>query len=409
MTDRPDTYVGLDLGGAQTRCLIASRKNSRLVFHSCGSMPSLRWDDEEDSERQMTVDAVREALHEAEQDGDLTIVSAVVGIAGAHVRSSLVHTAVRLAPNPGVVRLEDVGAAVRKAEHGLLSTTATALQLVPLEFSTDSQSGLRNPIGRPAMMLEAYVRVVSTLAEEHERAREFVNRASVQVEETILAGFASAYSTLQQAERANGVAHLEIGKTSSSLTAYCEAGLRLASGLPVGRDHLVGDVARAFTTEPSAASSLISDFGAAVYSDGPSGAYVAVPSNQPRYRAEVGRLWPRDTLDKIIALRVEECLELARDELRREGLYNGAVRSLVLSGDIAGLPGIGQTAQSILGLRTRIGVPCQPENLPEPLQHPGWACAAGLVMYAHRLAYQPPGGYDHNEMLAAMRNEEEKT
>lgn len=408
MTDKPDTYVGLDMGGSQARCLVASGKDSRLVFHSCGAMPPLQSDDGGGSERQITVEAVQEAVREAEHDGDLTIVSAVVGVAGGQVRSSLVHTAVALRPKPGGVRLEDVGLAVKKAEHGLLSTSATALQLVPIEFSTDSQSGLRNPLGLPTSMLEAYVRVVSTLAEEHEHVKELVNRASVRIEETILAGFASAYATLRHSERANGVAHLEIGHTSSCLTAYCGAGLRLASGLPVGRNHIVGDVARAFATELSSASSLIADFGAAVYSDAPSSAYVAVPSTQPRYGGRAGRPWPRNMLDKIIALRVGECLELARDELRHEGLSSGAVRSLVLSGDVAALPGIKEMAQSILGMRSRIGVPFQPEDLPEPLRHPGWACAAGLVLYAHRLAYQPPGGYDKETMLATMRHQEEK-
>ncbi len=408
MTDKPDTYVGLDMGGRQTRCLVATRRDSRLQFHSCGVMPPVQWDDGDGREPQLTVDSVLEAVCEAEQGGNLTIVSAVVGIAGARVRSSLAHTEVAIPRRPGVVRVQDIGFAVKKAENGLLSTGATALQLVPLEFIVDSQRGLQNPLGLPAARLGAYVRVVSTLAEEHQHLNRLVNQASVRVEETILAGFAAAYSTLRQSERANGVAHLEIGKTSSSLTAYCGVGLRLASGLPIGRDHIVSDVARAFATKPAAASSLIADFGAAAYSDSPSAAYLAVPSTHPGFRDQVGRPWPRNMLDKIIALRVEECLELARDELQREGLSNGAVRSLVISGDVAALGGIKEMAQSIVGLRCRIGAPSQPENLPEPLRHPGWACAAGLVLYAHRLAYEPPGGYEKETKLATMRHQEEE-
>ena len=406
MTDKHNTFVGLDMSGSQTRCLVVASDGSKLRYLSCGSMPPVRWDDVDERDPQLTPESILEAVCEAENGGGLTILSAVVGVGGGQVRSNLVHSAVALPRGQRAIRMNDVGNVVRKAAGGVMSPSSTVLQLVPLEFVAGRQSGLQNPIGRHADHLEAYVRVISTPRAEHDGVRWLVNQASVRVEETLLAGFAAAYGTLVDSERIRGVAHLEIGKTSSSLTAYCGGTLRLASGLPVGRDDLVNDVSRAFAADPSIASSLISDFGSAAYNGEFSGAFVFVPSKDQSYQHDHARMWPRDMLDKIIALRIEECLTLALDELRHEGLSGGAVRSLVLTGDVAELPGVRDMAQSIVGLRSRVGVPTRPDNLPEALRSPGWACAAGLVLYAHRLAYRPEEDHEKNRNYAGMQQEE---
>ena len=391
MTDKPETYVGLDMAGAQTRCLVAVADGSRLRFLSCGAMPPVRWDDAGSHEPQMTSKAVLDAVCEAEHGGGVTIHSAVVGIGSERVRSSLVHTAVAVPPDRNAINAQDVANAVKKASGGLLGPNPAVLQFVPLEFVADAGGYVQNPIGLPARRLEAYVRVISTEASEHEKTQRLVRDASVRVEETILGGFASAYATLRETDHLGGVAHLEIGKTSSSLTAYSGGRLRLAIGLPIGRDHVVKDVSMSFSTDWAVASSLVSDFGGAAWDSELTGAYVIVPSTDPAYRQQQGRPWPRHMLDKIIAARVEECLQLAYDELRHAGLYTGSLRSLVVSGDLATLPGISEMARAITGLKTRVGVPAQPLGLPDALSHPGWACAAGLVQYAHRLADRPTG------------------
>ncbi len=406
MTDKHNTFVGLDMSGAQTRCLVAAADGNRLRYLSCGTMPPIRWDDVGQRDPQLTPESVLEAVCEAENGGGLTILSAVVGLGGDQVRSNLVHSAVKLPNGKRAVQIDDVANVVRKAAGGVISTNSTVLQLVPLEFVAGSQSGLRNPIGCRSDYLEAYVRVISTARAEHDSVRRLVNQASIMVDETLLAGFASAYGTLVDSERMRGVGHLEIGKTSSSLTVYCGGALRLASGLPVGRDDLVSDVSRAFATDRSIASSLISDFGSAAYSDELTGAYVFVPSMDRSPQNDFGRMWPRNMLDKIIALRVEECMTLAYDELRHEGLTSGAVRSLVVTGDVAELPGVREMAQTVVGLRSRVGVPTRPDNLPEALRSPGWASAAGLVLYAHRLAYRPEEDYEEHSSFAGMRQKE---
>lgn len=396
MTDKEHTYVGLDLSGSQTRCLVAAASTGRLRYLCSGSVAPVRWNSENEREEQLTGNSILEAVYGAEQSGSLTILSAVLGLSDGQVGGRLLRTSLGLADGPREVGIDDVRTVVRKAEHGLTGSNATVLQIVPLEFIVGSHAGLTNPIGYTADELEVYSQVVSMPRTKHDWARQLVNQASIRVEETLLAGYAAGLSTLTLAERMHGVVHVDFGKESSSLTIFVGNTLRHARGIPIGRDTVVDDVARAFSTEVPIASSLITDFGSAVHHQNFNGAYVFVPNKKPISERDFGRHWPRSILDKLIALRIEECMTVVRNELLHSDVVGEALQSVVLTGELMDLDGVQDAAETVVGLPCRVGSPTQPRGLPEHARNPSWSCAAGLVLYAHRLVQ---GSGDYNEQV----------
>ena len=385
MTNRRNSFVGLDLDGIKPRCLVAEGIGAKLSYLSCGPVPLAQ----KAYGTGHYAPPMLDVMLEAERSNKLTIISAVVGIGGVQVRSNLVHSSVEIEAGRSIVRQQDIGNVVHQATRRYPQGPYMPLQVIPQEFQVGTRAGIQNPLGLPAQRLEALVRVISTLDEEHTAATKVVNKAGVQVQETIYAGFAAAYASLSDEERADGVVHLNIGKTCSGLVAYYEGILRLARGIPVGQDHLSKDVAEIFDTDLTVAAALIHEFGTIGQDRVLTNAYVVVPNNRSFGNQRLGQPKRRSTLNKIISARVVECLELARAELWREGLRSDKLKSLVLTGDAAYLPGIKQLSQSILGIRSRIGIPRRIRNLPVQLRHPGWACAVGLVLYAHRMLYRP--------------------
>lgn len=408
MTDKPNTFVGLDMGGALTRCLVAVANGEQLRYLSCGVMPPVRWDDSEATTDDATAESLYEVIREAEESGGATIVSAVIGVGAAGVASQLVHTGITLASGEIEIEPLHVQAVLAKAEQGLAHSGTTALQLVPLEFAAGRCSGLRDPIGYPASRLEAFVRIVSMRKGDHDSITAMVNEAGVGVKDTVLGGFAAALGTLTQAEMVEGVAHIDFGKAASSLTVYSRGCLRLAMGLPIGRDDLVEDIARSFKTSTSVASSLITDFGRIEFDLGQEGASVFVPGSDPQDPVGSGAMRSCKLVNRIITRRVNDSLEMAHREIRKIATRGDFIRSAVLTGDMAAFPGILRTARSVLCLDTRVGLPSKLHDLPPALQHPGWACAAGAVLYAHQLAYWQERNTHKQERLASsgLRQEE---
>ena len=401
MTDKPNTFVGLDMGGVQTRCIVAVANGKHLRYLSCGVMPPARWDDSDEAATEATAESVYEVIREAEESAGATVISAVVGVGAGGVSSHLVHTGVALPVGVGKVRPADVQAVIEKAEQGLARPGTAALQLVPLEFVAGPRSGLRDPVGYPAIRLEAFVRIISMRQSDHDSVRGLVNEAGIGVKDTVLGGFASAFGTLTQEEMDEGVAHMEFGKTATSLTVYRGGCLRLAIGLPIGRDDLVEDIARSLKASSVVASSLLTDFGRIEFDLGQRGAQVFVPGPNSRDPVGSGAMRSGRLLNRIITRRVIDCLQMAHEEIQNLATQGELIRSLVLSGDMAVLPGIANRARAILCLTTRVGRPSKLVDLPPALQHPGWACAAGSVLYAHRLACWQERDTNKQEALAS--------
>ncbi len=384
MTDKSGTYVGIDLSGPRARCLVGLRNGSDLRYLASGAPPPNRWTDTKRCTTQMSVEAIRQAVRSAEERAGLTIHAAVVGIGGRNVGNRLVHTAVPVPGNPGKVGEPEVRLAVRQAEAGIRGERQSVLQLLPLGFSLDGGSLIRNPLGQTARRLEAYVRVVSVPLDEHEAAKKAVQDSSIQVLDTVLSGYAAAHASFTDADAEYGVAHIELGKSASTMTAYVQGQLRLAVGLAAGSDDIAADVASSLQTERNVAESLIRQYGR-VDTEHVGNGFVVVPGGRGDDSSDVGRPWPMLILARAITRRLDDIFQFARIELHTKGLLQGQLHCLRLSGDLAELSGIKELAQSIVGLRTSIGVPDQPIGLPPALQKPGWACAAGLALHAHRL------------------------
>jgi cell division protein FtsA len=288
---------------------------------------------------------------------------------------------VNLAPGESQIQPEHVEALIKAAGQGPLSDDRTAVQVIPLEFIVDQQADVRNPRGMYGKRLDGHVQVISASAQAHNNVRAVVNRAGIVVEETIFEAFAAAYAVLEEQEREMGIAVADMGAGSIDLVAYHQNDLKLAAAIPVGGEHFINDVAEVLRTSRPAAEQLIEQYGCVSAEESPSNVMIEVPG----LGEEPWRTQPRQLLNEILTARAEEAFELIRKELEHARLTGRLIAGLVLTGGLAGLVGACDVAENMLDMNARIGLPPKLEDLPDELDHPGWATALGLLLYAQRL------------------------
>jgi cell division protein FtsA len=381
MPKRHDYLVGLDLGSHSTRCLVALEEDSRLRFISHGSAPAAGWSRGVIADQEPVLESLDKAIEEAEKNGGVTIENAVVGVGGPHVRNNVSHSFINLPSWEREIQKEHVDAVIKAATQGPLSDDRTVLQVIPLEFAVDGQSGLRNPLGMSGSRLDAHVQVVSALAQAHNNIRVVVNRAGLVVEETLFEGFAASHAVLEEQEREMGVAVADMGASSVELVAYLEGELRLALSLPMGGDHFVNDVAAVLRTPREAAQQIMEQYGCVPAAQTPLNVMIEAPGlSDGRSREK-----PRRLLNEILEARCEELFEIMAAQLARAGFENRLVAGVVLTGGLACLAGSCDIAEHVLNVNARVGLPPQIDDLPDELDHPGWATAIGLILYAQRL------------------------
>ena len=207
-----------------------------------------------------------------------------------------------------------------------------------------------------------------------------VERCHIGVEAMVAAPYVSGLSVLADDEADLGAAVIDLGAGTTTIAVFSEGRFVHVDGFALGGLHVTMDIARGLTTTIADAERLKTLFGAAL--SGPSddrdmitlSAADADPRDPPR-------MIPRAQLVRIIRPRVEEILEMVRDELAASPFAADPRGRVILTGGASQLTGLSDLATQILGRQVRIGRPLGIGGLTDAAKGPAFAAAAGLLVY----------------------------
>jgi cell division protein FtsA len=387
---KKDRYlVALDVGSTKTCALIADLEGGQTKFLAMGAAESKGTRKGLIVNLDAAASSIRHALEEAEGVAGVPVESAVVGVAGSHVRGVNSRGGIVLAARPRDIEREDVRRAVEAARAISLPEDRAVLHVLPQDFWVDRQDSIRDPMGMVGQKLEVNVHIVTASAAATQNIVTAVNRAGVVVTDTALETLAAAEAVLMQDERELGCCLLDIGGGTTELIVFSGGVVRHAAALPVGGDHFTNDLAVGLRTPIPEAEKIKRQHGSAWHEllKEDTGFEIASVGDRPP-RTVFARM-----LNEIIEPRAQELLSLVRDELKRAGLDAQIPAGLILAGGGANLSGLVELTEHMFSLPARIAAPRGPEGMPESLSRPEYATAVGLLLYgahARRTAAQRP-------------------
>ena len=397
---KKDKYlVGLDIGSTKTCAMIAEIENEQVKFLGLGAAESKGLRKGLIVNLDSTVSSIRRAVEEAESVANVPVESAVIGVAGSHVRGVNSRGGVTLGHRSRDIERDDVRRAIDAARNITLPEDREVLHVLPHEFIVDAQDGIRDAIGMVGQRLEANVHLVTSSVAATQNLVTAANKAGILISDTVLEPLASAESCLTQDERDLGCCLLDIGGGTTELIVYGGGVVRHTGAVPVGGDHFTNDLAVGLRTPVPEAERTKRHHGCA--------AAALLQQDGPIEIASVGDRPPRTIfvrmLTEIIEPRAMELLALIRDDLQRAGLDGQIPAGFVLAGGGARLHGLAELAEQLFHLPVRMGEPKGLVDLPEPVVQPEYATVVGLVLYgAKARRSQPARGGNLVSKLKAM-------
>jgi cell division protein FtsA len=383
MPDKLPICVGIDAGGASTRCVIGVIEDESLRFLGFGEQPSTGWSKGRLADVEAASAAIGEAVREAERTSGVSVDAAVVGMGGGGI-DSVNSRGLYEFGRPREIQTDDLGYAVQLATQVQPETSRMLLQACPQDFTVDGRSGYRNPHGTRGARLEANVRLITAPAPEHQSLLNAVHNAHLAVEETVFEAMAACYASVLPEERTRGVAVLDIGAQSTGMVIYDGDALVGARTLPVCGDHFTRDVAWGLTVSFEDAQRIKEEYGCAILGLTSDSSLIEVPSPAGRPPREA----PRRQLNSILEARAEELFLYAQAELTEAGMQQELLEGVVLTGGCARLNGMCDMAERVLNCQARNGLPAGIEQWPEEINDPAWSTVAGLAMYSARLKFR---------------------
>jgi cell division protein FtsA len=384
---KKDKYlVGLDIGSTKTCVLLAEVGGEQVRFLALGAAESKGLRKGLIVNLDSAVSSIRRAVEEAEGVANVPVESAVIGVAGGHVRGVNSRGGVSLGPRSRDIEREDVRRAIDNARNISLPEDREVLHVLPHEFLVDAQEGIRDPIGMVGQKLEANVHIVTASSAATQNLVTAANKAGILISDTVLEPLASADACLTQDERDLGCCLLDIGGGTTELVVYGGGVVRHTGAVGIGGDHFTNDLAIGLRTPIPEAERIKRHYGCA--------SSELLREDGPIEIASVGDRPPRTIfahmLTEIIEPRAQELIALIADDLRRAGVSRQMPAGFVLAGGGAHLNGLLEMVEHTFHLPGRIAEPRGILDLPEQVAQSEYATAVGLVLYAAKARRAAP-------------------
>jgi len=393
LTKKERHIVALDIGSTKTCALVGEMEDDGGVkFAALGAAESKGWRKGQIVNLDLAVSSIRRAVEEAETVVGVPVESAVIGVAGGHVRGVNSRGGITVGAKPRDIQKEDVRRAIEAARGVTLPEDREVLHVLPQEFFLDGHDNIRDAIGMVGQRLEANVHIVTASGIATQNIVTAVNRAGVRVDDTVLEPFASAEACLTQDERELGACLLDIGGGTTELIAYAGGVVRHTAAIPVCGDHFTNDLAVGLRTPIPEAEKIKREHAQACRE--------LLTQDGAIEIASVGDRPPRTIFARMVAEivepRAQELLMLIQDELRRAGLESQIPAGIVLTGGGSRLRGLPELAERVFNLPVRVAVPRGLAEMSEEVSQPEYATAVGLVLYGartRRVAGARPTGF----------------
>ncbi|MGV3630056.1 MAG: cell division protein FtsA [Bacteroidota bacterium] len=374
--------VGLDIGTTKIACFVGTKnEHGKIEILSMGKSESLGVTRGMVSNINNTVESIKNAVEEAKSrlSGELIIRNVIVGIAGQHIKS-LQHRGIYTRyQTENEISQKDIDALIEDMYRLVMQPGEAIIHVLPQEYIVDSEQGIKDPIGMSGVRLEANFHIITGQVTAAMNINKCVQRAGLEVKQTILEPLASAEAVLSEEEKDAGVVLVDIGGGTTDVAIFHEGIIRHTAVIPFGGNVITEDIKEGCSIMRKQAEKLKMKFGSALASESQENEVVCIPGLRGKEPKEISVR----NLASIIQARMEEIIEHVYYEIRNSGYEKKLIGGIVVTGGGSQLKHITQLFEFITGMDTRIGYPTEhlgSSNNFENLTSPMYSTGIGLVI-----------------------------
>lgn len=325
-----------------------------------------------------TVDAIKLAVKDAEDNSGIEIKHVYVGIAGQHIKSLQQHGIITRKNLDTEIQREDIKQMCEEMRRLVVNPGDKIIHVLPQEFTVDNEKGIKDPVGMAGIRLEANFHIITGNIGAAQNIKKCIEKAGLHMIDLVLEPLASADAVLTEEEKEAGVALVDIGGGTTDIAIFQDGIIRHTNVIPFGGNSITEDIKNGCLVMRNQAEILKVRFGSALAEGMIENQVVSIPGLRGREAKEISV----KNLANIIQARMEEIIELVESEIALSGYKNKLIAGIVVTGGGAQLKNIVQLLEYKTGMDVRVGLPI--EHLAQvkldTIKHPMFATGIGLIM-----------------------------
>jgi len=373
-------YVAaIDIGTTKIVAIVGHRnQDGRLEINGMGHAPSLGVTRGEVINIEKTVQAIRMAVSQIENNHEYKFNEVIVGIAGKHIRCSQNRGYITREAHDEEISDIDVQKLIQDMYNVLIQPGEEIIHVLPQNYLVDKEYDVVNPVGMHGKRLEANFHMVIGKVDSINYIKKSIIKASLTVKNIVLEPLASAEAVLTDDEKEVGVVLVDIGGGTTDVAIFYEGIIKHTAVIPFGGNVITRDIKEVCGVLERQAEQVKIKFGEALYDYAPDAKVVSVPGIRGREPKEISF----KHLAGIIQARMEEIVDAITFEVETSGVADKLGAGIVMTGGGSLLKNLPQLVAFKTGMDARIGYPTEhiiSDEVPE-INHTMYATAVGLVM-----------------------------
>ncbi|WP_244465835.1 cell division protein FtsA [Devosia soli] len=322
--------------------------------------------------------AIRNVVGMAERAAGLTLESVLVNVTAGRLGSETFSAAVSL--DGQEVEKTDIVRVLKAVNSRSVRPERSIVHALPIGYALDGQKGIRDPKGMVGEKLGVDVAVVSAETLAMRNLELVLHRCHLQIEALVATPYASGLASLVDDEAQLGVACLDFGGATTTVSVFNDGHLVYADAIAIGGHHLTLDIARQLSVSVADAERLKTLYGSVLPGQADERDMIPIQPVGAALDEAPGQV-ARSVLTRIMRPRIEEILTAIRDRMQATGMMDVCGRRFVMTGGGSELTGLPEVARRTLARNVRNGRPMGIAGLPEIAKGAAFSTVAGMLVY----------------------------
>ncbi len=385
---KDDIIAGLDIGSTAIRLVIGQKisgpAGEELQIIGAVSGPTAGVSRGIVNSIEETTSSISAVLEKAERLVGVPINRVWVSINDPHIKCERSKGVIAVGRSDGEIGENDVNRAIEAARALAVPANYEILHVIPIKFSVDNQSDVKDPIGMNGIRLEVETLIVQGLSTQIKNLTKAIYRTGLEIEDLVLAPLAAAEAVMSSKQKELGVSLINLGASTTSLAVYEERNLIHTAVLPIGAEHITSDLAIGLRCPINLAERIKKEYGNAIVSKDEKDEDIDVSKlvEEEEVNDDIDTV-SKKYISEIINARIEEIFEKIDNEFKKIDRSGMLPAGVIFVGGGSELEGLVESAKGKLRLPAAIGVAKNINVVIDKVRNPDFLIALGLVIWGN--------------------------
>jgi len=371
-------YVGLDIGSTKVAATAGIIEEGLVNIIGAVRVPNNGVRKGVVTDIEDTVSAISDALEKLETISGASIKSAIVGISGSHITTSISKGVVAVSRADGEISHTDLERVIEAARTVALPPNREIIHVIPRSYTVDGQERISDPTGMTGIRLEVEALVVGAATSAIKNLTKCIYQAGLGVDDLVFAPLATGSSMVSKKQKDIGVSLIDIGGGTTSIVVFEEGDILHAAVIPIGSSHITNDLAIGLRTSVETAEKIKVKYGTAIADKIREAETISLSQFDPGDSQRIERKY----VSEIIQARLGEIFSLIRAELKSIGKDGMLPAGVVLTGGGSKLEDLVEATKEELRLPAMLGRQIyEMGGFIDKISDPVYATSIGLMLY----------------------------